>query len=549
MSESNLEDTETLITNLNKNVDWIIRDRAKQISNRVNKRTFVALEKRNTNLKLKLKENLRKLQELQELNKIENQKQISKLLAENKELKEEIDIYTTPVQNILAASPPIFLYNDNVDDDDNDDNDQIRNNLIISQCDKITTLNSELLKLKKDFEKNQSIIDDLEKNQLIIVDLETLKSEIENLKNINDNLQNDNLQNKNLNLAEINYLKQELKKFKEIEYEKQKLQNKLEKNNTKSLILENEINQLQHLLQELTSTNAELINNVKELKINLESNIQKEKKTSRILLKQKKLNLSLNFDLTEKDKEILKKQEKISQLEKNNKSLRDTLETKNSEIKLLNEDNTNLNKDLESIKSNKEKITKDNLNLNSINNKMLSELENLKKQIRTYIALENSFKVFVENYKALETKNEELKNEIKQLETWNDEQNKERSQIMENATILFNENKRLSSNRHDLIIELSRQNEMLETFEKKITHYSNFIESKIKRDPAKKAILLRICENYSSLYKKGIACNSRSTKVSNILEQLLRIDFDNKENTIEEEITKGFEIPMYGSAN
>ena len=193
MLEFNGKNTTELIKNLNENVDWIIKDRAKQISNRVTKREFVALEKRNTNLKLKLKENLRKLQELQELNKIENHEQISRLLKENKELKEEIDIYTTPVQNILAASPLSFLYfDDNVDDDDNDDNDQIRNNLIISQRDKITTLNSELLKLKKD----------LEENQLIIVDLETLKSEIENLKNINDNLQNDNLQNKNLNLAE-----------------------------------------------------------------------------------------------------------------------------------------------------------------------------------------------------------------------------------------------------------------------------------------------------------------------------------------------------------
>ena len=408
MLEFNGKNTTELIKNLNENVDWIIKDRAKQISNRVTKREFVALEKRNTNLKLKLKENLNILQELQELNKIEYQKQISKLLEENKELKEEIDIYTTPVQNILAASPLSFLYfDDNVDDDDNDDNDQIRNNLIISQRDKITTLNSELLKLKKD----------LEENQLIIVDLETLKSEIEKLKIINDNLQNDSLQNRNFDLAEINNLKQELKEFEKIEFEKQKLEIKLEKNNTKNLNLKNKIEKLQLLLQELTSTTAELINNVKELNLNLNIIIQKEKNTSRILFEQKNSNSSLNFSLADKDKEILKKQEKISQLEKNNKSLRDTFEDKDSKIKLLNENNTNLNKDLELIKLDEKKvitslknIEDENIYLKNENNEMYSRQERLNSQIKTL--------------QALETENEQLKKINEQLETWNDEQEK-----------------------------------------------------------------------------------------------------------------------------
>ena len=532
MLEFNGKNTTELIKNLNENVDWIIKDRAKQISNRVTKREFVALEKRNTNLKLKLKENLNILQELQELNKIEYQKQISKLLEENKELKEEIDIYTTPVQNILAASPLSFLYfDDNVDDDDNDDNDQIRNNLIISQRDKITTLNSELLKLKKD----------LEENQLIIVDLETLKSEIENLKNINDNLQNDNLQNKNLNLAEINYLKQELKKFEEIEYEKQELEIKLKKNNTKNLNLKNEINQLQRFLKDLTSQNEELIIAVTELNLNLNIITQKEKNTSRILFEQKNSNSSLNFSLADKDKEILKKQEKISQLEKNNKSLRDTFEAKNSEIKLLNENNTNLNKDLELIKLDEKKvitslknIEDENIYLKNENNEMYSRQERLNSQIKTL--------------QALETENEQLKKINEQLETWNDEQEKKQKEMLNHAEAIILDNRRLSSTRHDLTIELSKQNEMLETFEKKITHYNNVIIP-ILNNPEKKSILIAICEKYSSSYNKKIACNSRSTPVSNILEQLLRIDFDNKENTIEEEITKGFEIPMYGSEN
>ena len=534
MLESNREDTAELINELNENVDWIIKDRAKQISNRVTKREFVALKKKNTNLKFKLKENLRKLQELQELNKIENHEQISRLLEENNELREQLDIYTTPVQNILAASQPFFSFNNNDDDDDNDDNDQIRNNLIISQRDKITTLNSELLKLKKD----------LEENKLIIVDLETLKSEIENLKIINDNLQKNSLQNRNFDLAEINNLKQELKEFEEIEYERKNLEKELEKKNRKSLILENEINQLQYFLKDLTSQNAVLINDVEELNLNLNIITQKEKNTSRILFEQKNSNSSLNFSLADKDKEILKKQEKISQLERNNKSLRDTFEAKNSEIKVLNKNISNLNKDLELIKLEKEKdttnfkkIEKENLHFKSIKNENISVLDDLNQQISYYRTLDSQ-------YKALETENEQLKKINEQLETWNDEQNKERSQIMENATILLNENKRLSSNRHDLIIELSRQNEMLETFEKKIEYYNNVIIP-ILNNPEKKSILIAICDRYNKIYNKGIACNSRSTKVSNILGQLLGIDKDNNQNTIEEEITKGFDIQMF----
>ena len=532
MLESNREDTAELIKNLNENVDWIIKDRAKQISKRVKKRDFVALEKRNTNLKLKLKENTQKLQELQELNKIENQEQINNLLAENTELKEQIEIYKKPVQNILAASPLSFLYfDDNVDDDDNDDNDQIRNNLIISQRDKITTLNSELLKLKKD----------LEENQLIIVDLEILKSEIENLKNINDNLQNDNLQNKNLDLAEINYLKQELKKFEEIEYEKQKLQNNLKKKNRESLNLKNEIEKLQLLLQELTSQNEELIIAVTELNLKLNIITQKEKNTSVIFIQQKKDLRELNSNLTEKNNEILEKQEKILKLERINKSLRDTFEDKDSKIKLLNENNTNLNKDLELIKSKKEKITtefdkikEENIYLRNENNEMFRKQENLNLQIKTFNELETEYK--------------ELKNTNEQLQTWNNEKEKEQKEILNYAEAIILDNKRLSSNRHDLTIELSKQYEMLETFEKKITHYNNVIIP-ILNNPEKKSILIAICENYSSIYKKGIACKSRKTQVSNILEQLLRIDFDNKENTIEEEIADRFEIEMYGSAN
>ena len=532
MLEFNGKNTTELIKNLNENVDWIIKDRAKQISNRVTKREFVALEKRNTNLKLKLKENLRKLQELQELNKIENHEQISRLLKENKELKEEIDIYTTPVQNILAASPPIFLFNNNDDDNnDYDDDDNELNILIKSQSETINKLKKEVNRLKKD----------LEENQLIIVDLETLKSEIENLKNINDNLQNDNLQNKNLNLAEINYLKQELKKFEEIEYEKQKLQNNLKKKNRESLNLKNEIEKLQLLLQELTSQNEELIIAVTELNLNLNIITQKEKNTSRILFEQKNSNSSLNFSLADKDKEILKKQEKISQLEKNNKSLRDTFEDKDSKIKLLNENNTNLNKDLELIKLDEKKvitslknIEDENIYLKNENNEMYSRQERLNSQIKTL--------------QALETENEQLKKINEQLETWNDEQNQEQKDILEHATILFNENNRLSLSKKELEIELFARHEMLETFEKKIEYYNHSI-TQILINPEKKSILIRICDKYNKIYNKGIACNSRKTSVINILETLLRIDKDNNQNTIEEEITKGFKIEMYGSAN
>ena len=165
---------------------------------------------------------------------------------------------------------------------------------------------------------------------------------------------------------------------------------------------------------------------------------------------------------------------------------------------------------------------------------MFRKQENLNLQIKTFNELETEYK--------------ELKNTNEQLQTWNNEKEKEQKEILNYAEAIILDNKRLSSNRHDLTIELSKQYEMLETFEKKITHYNNVIIP-ILNNPEKKSILIAICENYSSIYKKGIACKSRKTQVSNILEQLLRIDFDNKENTIEEEITKGFEIPMYGSEN
>ena len=80
----------------------------------------------------------------------------------------------------------------------------------------------------------------------------------------------------------------------------------------------------------------------------------------------------------------------------------------------------------------------------------------------------------------------------------------------------------------------------------------NFINDSITQiliNPEKKSILIRICDKYNKIYNKGIACNSRKTPVSNILEQLLRIDIDNRENTIEKEIAGRFEIEMYGSAN
>jgi len=117
-----------------------------------------------------------------------------------------------------------------------------------------------------------------------------------------------------------------------------------------------------------------------------------------------------------------------------------------------------------------------------------------------------------------------------------------------NATALFLENKRLSSSKQDLGLEIFKQNEMLETLENKIKYYNNSI-TRANNDPTKKSILIAICEKYSSRYNKGIACNSRKTLVSNILEQLLRIDIDIKENTIEEEIANSFKIPMFVSAN
>ena len=179
-----------------------------------------------------------------------------------------------------------------------------------------------------------------------------------------------------------------------------------------------------------------------------------------------------------------------------NKSLRDTFETKNTEIKLLNEENTVLN-------------------------------ENLAKN------------------RALETENTKLKKINEQLEIWINEQKQERSEIIVNATALFLENKRLSSSNQDIDLELSKYNEIFETLEKKIEYYNYNITIILNRDNTKKTIFIRICENYNRIYDKGIACTSRGTKVSNILEQLLSIDIRKNQNTIEKDIATSFNINMF----
>ena len=106
------------------------------------------------------------------------------------------------------------------------------------------------------------------------------------------------------------------------------------------------------------------------------------------------------------------------------------------------------------------------------------------------------------------------------------------------------ENNRLSSSKQDLNLEVSKYNEIFETLEKKIEYYNNAI-TKVLINPTKKSILIAICEKYSNQYNKEIACNSRRTKVSNILEQLLSIDIRNNQNTIEEDIAKSFDMNMF----